>query len=83
MMLPELPFSTNILLTMQFATMSVMTRASLCGVRTLSCSLAVKLILSVPRSGRFGLAASRPCLAFQVLFFVAVWLTPLISEHLI
>ncbi|KAF3591829.1 hypothetical protein DY000_02021609 [Brassica cretica] len=29
---------------------------------------------------RFGLAASRPCLAFQVLFFAAAWLMPLISE---
>ncbi|KAF2557526.1 hypothetical protein F2Q68_00015678 [Brassica cretica] len=29
---------------------------------------------------RFGLAASRPCLAFQVLFFAAVWVMPLISE---
>ncbi|KAF3587949.1 hypothetical protein F2Q69_00028863 [Brassica cretica] len=28
----------------------------------------------------FGLAASRPCLAFHVIFFAAVWLMPLISK---
>ncbi|KAF3494388.1 hypothetical protein DY000_02052837 [Brassica cretica] len=38
------------------------------------------LISSVPRSRRFGLVASRPCLAFQVLFFATAWLIPLISE---
>ncbi|KAF2614315.1 hypothetical protein F2Q70_00011370 [Brassica cretica] len=32
------------------------------------------------QSRRFGLAASRPCLAFQVLFFAATWLMPLISK---
>ncbi|KAF2620313.1 hypothetical protein F2Q68_00039474 [Brassica cretica] len=38
------------------------------------------LISYVPRIGRFGLAASRSCLAFQVLFFAAAWLIPLIFE---
>ena len=74
MMLPELPLSTSILFTMQFAIVSEITRASWCGVRTFSCSLAVKLISSDPRSRHFGLAASRPCLAFQWLFFAAAWL---------
>ncbi|KAF3508778.1 hypothetical protein F2Q69_00006811 [Brassica cretica] len=40
----------------------------------------MKLISSVPRRMRFGLAASRPCLAFQVLFFAAAWLMPLTFE---
>ncbi|KAF2589186.1 hypothetical protein F2Q70_00038516 [Brassica cretica] len=40
----------------------------------------MKIISSVPKSRRFGLAASRPCLAFQVLFFAGAWLMPLISE---
>ena len=31
-------------------------------------------------SAGFGLAASRTCLAFQVLFFAAAWLMPLISK---
>ncbi|KAF3508559.1 hypothetical protein F2Q69_00007100 [Brassica cretica] len=35
--------------------------------------------LGVMSQRRFGLAASRPFLAFQVLFFVAAWLIPLIS----
>ena len=49
-------------------------------MRTFSCSLAVKLISSVPRSRRLTLAAYRLCMAFQVLFFAAAWLIPLISE---
>ncbi|KAF2559141.1 hypothetical protein F2Q68_00016751 [Brassica cretica] len=35
---------------------------------------------SVPRSRRFGLAASRPCLAFRELFIAAAWLMALISK---
>ncbi|KAF3583626.1 hypothetical protein F2Q69_00028871 [Brassica cretica] len=42
--------------------------------------LGVKLISSVPRSRCFGLAASRSCLAFRVLFVAAAWLRPLISK---
>ncbi|KAF3539519.1 hypothetical protein F2Q69_00021673 [Brassica cretica] len=67
----ELPLSTSILFTKQFATVSEITRASWWGVRILSCSLAVKLISSVPRSKRFGLVVSRPCLALRVLFLAA------------
>ncbi|KAF3548876.1 hypothetical protein DY000_02007353 [Brassica cretica] len=55
-------------------------RVSACEARTFSCSLALKLISSVPRSRRFGLAASRPCLAFLVLFFAAAWLMLQIFE---
>ncbi|KAF2577180.1 hypothetical protein F2Q68_00005039 [Brassica cretica] len=40
----------------------------------------MNLISSVPRRKRFGLATSRPFLSFQVLFFVAARLMPLISE---
>ena len=79
-MLVELPLSTSILFTKKFATVREITRASWWGARIFSCSLAVKLISSVPRSRRFGWVVSRPCLALQVLFFVSVWLTPLTSE---
>ena len=79
-MLLELPLSTSILFTKQFATVREITRASWWGARIFSCSLAVKLISSVPRSGRFGWVVSRPCLALQVFFFSAAWLTLFTSE---
>ncbi|KAF3568112.1 hypothetical protein DY000_02013402 [Brassica cretica] len=65
-MLLELPLSTSILFTNQFATVREITRASWWGSRIFSCSLAVKLISSVPRSRRFGWTVSRPCLALRV-----------------
>ncbi|KAF2545474.1 hypothetical protein F2Q70_00023130 [Brassica cretica] len=52
-MLLELPLSTSILFTKQFATVREITRSSWWGARIFSCSLAVKLISSVPRSRRF------------------------------
>ncbi|WZZ61274.1 hypothetical protein YC2023_061381 [Brassica napus] len=79
-MLLDLPLSTSILFTKQFATVREITRASWWGFRIFSCSLAVKLISSVPRSRRFGSVFSTPCLALWVLFFAAVWLTLLTSE---
>ncbi|KAF2532844.1 hypothetical protein F2Q70_00030529 [Brassica cretica] len=80
MMLLELPLSTSILFTKQFDTVREITRASWWGARIFSCSLAVKLISSVPRCRRFGWVVPRPCLALRVLFFAAAWLTPLTSE---
>lgn len=81
-MLLELPLSTSILLTRQFATVSDMTKASWWGARILSCSFAMKLISSVPRSRRFVFPVSWPSLAYYVLFFAAAWLMPLTSEPL-
>ena len=70
-MLLELPLSTSILFTKQFATVREIIRASWWGARIFSCSLAVKLISSMSRSRTFGWVVSRPCLAFRVLFFAA------------
>ena len=64
MILLEDPLSTSFLFTKQFTMVRETTTASWWGANIFSCSLAVKLISSVPRSRRFGLAASRPWLAF-------------------